>query len=79
MTPEERAYFARVVSANAEAVKAEKRKMREAQELGEHLAKTETVTNALLKGLDVNLVADIAGVSSDFVKEIQRTLDAGKP
>ncbi|WP_332368139.1 hypothetical protein [Spirosoma telluris] len=39
MTPEERAYFARITAANAEAVKAEKQKIQEA----EIAIKTETV------------------------------------
>ena len=78
MTPEERAYFARVTATNAEAVKAEKNKIAEAEERRESLVKRETVKNALLKGLDINLIADIAGVSSDFVVEIQRQITSSK-
>ena len=71
MTPEERAYFARVTAANAEAVKAEKQKIREAVEQKE----TETVTRALKRGkLTIEEIAEDSGVSVDFVLEIQRGL-----
>lgn len=74
MTPEERAYFARVTAANAEAVKAEKQRIEEA----EMAVKTETVKNALLKGLDLNLVAVIVGVPIAFVLEIQQQISDNK-
>lgn len=74
LTPEERATFARKIAINAEAVNAEKRKIKEAREE----AKAEVVKNALLKGLDVNLVAEIAGVSVDFVVNIQQQITAGE-
>lgn len=68
MTPEERASFARVIAINAEVVNAEKKKIEEAREE----AKLQVVKNALSKGLDINLVAEIAGVSIDFVIEVQQ-------
>ena len=69
MTPEERAYFARVTAANAEAVKAEKQKIREAVEQKE----IETVTRALKRGkLTIEEIAEDSGVSVDFVLNIQR-------
>lgn len=71
MTPEERAYFARVTAANAEAVKAEKQKVREAVEQKE----VETVTKAIKRGkLTIEEIAEDSGVSVDFVLEIQRGL-----
>ena len=71
MTPEERAYFARVTAANAEAVKAEKQKIQEA----EVSIKMETVTKLLKRGkLTIEEIAEDSGVSVDFVLEIQRGL-----
>jgi predicted transposase/invertase (TIGR01784 family) len=73
MTPEERAYFARVTAANAEAVKAEKQKIREAVEQKE----IETVTKALKRGkLTLDEIAEDSDVSIDFVLAIQRKLSA---
>ena len=71
MSPEERAYFARVTAANAEAVKAEKQKIREAVEQN----KIETVTRGLKRGkLTIEEIAEDSGVSVDFVLETQRGL-----
>ncbi|MCY7358695.1 MAG: hypothetical protein LH609_14800 [Rudanella sp.] len=67
MTPEKRAYFARVTAANAEAVKAEKRKIQKAVERKE----TETVKNLLDLGiLTTSQIAKTVGVSEDFVLKI---------
>jgi hypothetical protein len=75
MTPEERAYFARVTAANAEAVKAEKQKIREAEEQKEITVKTEAVSKALKGGkLTIEEIADYNGTSVDFVLEIQRQI-----
>ncbi|WP_232326033.1 Rpn family recombination-promoting nuclease/putative transposase [Spirosoma montaniterrae] len=75
MTPEERAYFARVTAANAEAVKAEKQKIREAVEQNEVAIKTEAVAKAIKRGkLTIEEIAEDSGVSVDFVLEIQRSL-----
>lgn len=75
MSPEERAYFARVTAANAEAVNAEKQKIREAKELENLAVKTETAKNLLNLGLlTVSQIAQTVGVSEDFV----RTLSSDK-
>ena len=69
MTPEERAYFARVTAANAEAVKAEKQRIEEA----EKSVKTQTVTKLLSRGkLTIEEIAEDSGVTVDFVLAIQR-------
>ncbi|PRY47035.1 putative transposase/invertase (TIGR01784 family) [Spirosoma oryzae] len=69
MTPEERAYFARVTAANAEAVKAEKQKIREAVEQKE----VDTIKNLLsLNMLTVSQIANTVGVSEDFVHTISQ-------
>ena len=75
MTPEERAHFARVTAANAEAVKAEKQKIQEAREAENVAVKTEVITKALKRGkLTIEEIAEDSGVSIDFVLEIQRGL-----
>ncbi|PRY28546.1 putative transposase/invertase (TIGR01784 family) [Spirosoma oryzae] len=74
MTPEERAYFARVTAANAEAVKAEKQKIQEAEDRRENLVRSETVKTALQMGLAVEQVARLANVSIEFVAQIQTQL-----
>lgn len=69
MTPEERAYFARVTAANAEAVKAEKQKIQEAK----LEVKMNAVANLLgLNTLTVEQIANAIGVSIDFVLEVQK-------
>ncbi len=69
MSPEERAYFARVTAANAEAVNAEKKRIEEAREA----VKTEAVIKALKRGkLTIEEIAEDSSVSVDFVLEIQR-------
>jgi hypothetical protein len=66
MSPEERAYFARVTAANAEAVKAEQQRIIE--------IKKETVKNLLaLKVLTIEQIANSVGVSTDIVIEIQKS------
>ena len=75
MTPEERAHFARVTAANAEAVKAEKQKIQEAREAENVAVKTEVITKALKRGkLTIEEIAEDSSVSIDFVLEIQRGL-----
>lgn len=72
MTPEKRMAYEMTISANALAVESENRKLREAEE-----KKTkEFVENSLLKGLDPNLVAEIAGVPIEFVEGIQQNLSS---
>lgn len=72
MTPEKRMAYEMTLSANALAIENEQKKLREAEE-----KKTkEHVENSLLKGLDANLIAEIASVSIDFVKSIQQKLSS---
>lgn len=74
MTPEKRMAYEMTLSANALAIENEQKKLREAEE-----KKTkEFVENSLLKGLDANLIAEIASVSIDFVKGIQQKLSSDK-
>ncbi len=71
MTPEERAYFARVTAANAEAVKAEKQKIHEA----EMAVKTDTVKKMLTASrLSVEDIANFSNTSVDFVLSIKQNL-----
>ncbi len=75
MTPEERAHFARVTAANAEAVKAEKQKIREAEERRENLVKTETVKKMLTDSqLSVEDIANFSNTSVDFVLSVKQEL-----
>jgi predicted transposase/invertase (TIGR01784 family) len=72
MTPDEKASLEMLIARNAESVKAESKKIKQAVDV-----KTlETVTKALAKGLDIQTVADIADVSTDFVLSVQRQLSA---
>lgn len=67
MTPEERAYFARVTAANAEAVKAEQKRIED--------VKKSTIKKLLLQGkLNVEDIADANDVSIDTVLEVQQNL-----
>ena len=70
MTPDEKASLEILIARNAESVKAESRKIKQALES----KNLETITKALSKGLDVQMVAEIAGVSVDFVLNVQRQL-----
>ena len=71
MTPEERAYFARVTAANAEAVKAEKQRINEAVES----IKIEAIKNLLkLQTLTLKQIATSLDVSVDFVSYVQQEL-----
>jgi predicted transposase/invertase (TIGR01784 family) len=72
MTPDEKASLEMLIARNAESVKAENKKIKEAREA----EKVETITKSLLRGLDIELIADIAGTSADFVKSVQRQLSA---
>ncbi|AEI47399.1 hypothetical protein Runsl_0968 [Runella slithyformis DSM 19594] len=65
MTPEERAYFARVTAANAEAVKAEKKRIEE--------VKVSAIKKALQRGkLSLEEIAEDNDVAVDFVLSIQQ-------
>ena len=69
MTPEERAYFARVTAANAEAVKAEKQKIQEAK-LEVQLSAVQNLLG--LQNLTIEQIASAIGVSVDFVLDVQK-------
>ncbi len=68
MTPEQKLSYEMAVSANALAIKNENKKIKEA----EQRIKVEVVKKSLLKGLDVETIAELADVSVDFVKFIQQ-------
>jgi predicted transposase/invertase (TIGR01784 family) len=75
MTPDERAYFARVTAANAEAVKAEKKKIQEAKEEGKLEVKSNSVKKALKRGrLSVEEIAEDNDTTIDFVLSIQKQI-----
>ncbi|WP_439581811.1 Rpn family recombination-promoting nuclease/putative transposase [Dyadobacter bucti] len=66
MTPDERASFARITAANAEAVNAEKRRLDERVK--------EMIINALSRNLEINVIAEIANVAVDFVLNIKKEI-----
>lgn len=75
MTSEERAYFARVTAANAEAVKAERQRTDEAIELNEKKIKSEAIKNLLkLNVLTVEQIATSLNANEDFVLSVQQEL-----
>ncbi|MEA5259814.1 Rpn family recombination-promoting nuclease/putative transposase [Arcicella aquatica] len=75
MTPDERASFEMVVARNAEAVKAENKKIAEIR-----LADKVHIVQNLLSQTDFDLekIAKIADVTLDFVKNIQQKLNSEK-
>ncbi len=76
MSPEELLDYEMTLSANALAVKNEKRKMEEAEERGKLLAKEEAVKKALFRRkLSVEEIAEDNEVAVDFVLAIQKHLD----
>ncbi|MEY4539384.1 MAG: hypothetical protein RLZZ306_1141 [Bacteroidota bacterium] len=71
MTPDERASFEILVARNAEAVKAESRKIKEALAL----KNIETIIKALKRGkLSIEEIAEDNGVTVDFVIDLQQKL-----
>jgi hypothetical protein len=71
MTPDERASFEILVARNAEAVKAESRKIKEALAL----KNIETIIKALKRGkLSIEEIAEDNGVTVDFVIDLQKKL-----
>ncbi len=70
MTPDEKASLEILIARNAESVKAESRKIKQALDL----KNIETVTNALSMGLTVEQSAKLANVPIDFVLSVQRQL-----
>ena len=72
MTPEERFQFARITAINAEAVYAEKRKIKEARQEENLLVKTAIVQKALERGkLSLEEIAEDNDVTVEFVTAIQ--------
>jgi predicted transposase/invertase (TIGR01784 family) len=76
MTPDEKASLEMLIARNAESVKAESKKIKEARDSENLAVKTTTVTKALLKGLDLQTVADITDTSVDFVKSVHQRLNS---
>jgi predicted transposase/invertase (TIGR01784 family) len=70
MTPDEKASLEILIARNAESVKAESRKIKQAIDI----KNIETVTNALSMGLTVEQCAKLANVSEDFVLFVKRQL-----
>jgi len=76
MTPDEKASLEILIARNAESIKAESRKIKEARESENLVVKTETVKNALSMGLTVEQCAKLANVSVDFVLSVQQQFSA---
>ena len=74
MTPDEKASLEILIARNAEAVKAESKKIKEAREAENLAVKTETIINALSMGLTVEQSAKLANVSIDLVLSVQKQL-----
>ncbi len=72
MTLDEKASLEILIARNAESVKAESRKIKEARET----EKVETIQNALKMGLTIQQCASLVSVSEDFVNSVQRQLSA---
>ncbi len=66
MTPEQKLAYEMTLSANALAVKNENKRIEQ--------SKVKTIQNALKKGLNIDLIAEISEVSVDFVKNIQQKM-----
>ncbi|MEA5462078.1 Rpn family recombination-promoting nuclease/putative transposase [Arcicella sp. LKC2W] len=73
MTPDEKASLEILIARNAESVKAESRKIADAKK-----QEKELFVKSLLQQTDfeANKIANLAGVSLDFVKSVQRQLSA---
>jgi predicted transposase/invertase (TIGR01784 family) len=73
MTPDEKASLEILIARNAESVKAESRKIADAKK-----QEKELFVKSLLQqtDFDANKIANLAGVSLDFVKSVQRQLSA---
>ena len=72
MTPDEKASLEMLIARNAESVKAESKKIKEAREA----EKVETIQNGLKMGLTIQQCASLVSVSEDFVNSVQRQLSA---
>jgi predicted transposase/invertase (TIGR01784 family) len=76
MTPDEKASLEILIARNAESVKAESRKIKEAEDRKEKAVKIETVKNGLSMGLTIEQCAKLSNVSEDFVLSVQRQVSA---
>jgi len=74
MTPEKRMAYEMTLSANALAIENENKKIQEAEKRARETEKVETVRNALQMGLTTEQAAKLAGVSVEFVFEVQQKL-----
>lgn len=75
MLPDEKANLEILIARNAEAVKAESRKIKEAR-VDENLAvKTATITNALALGIDIETIAKISDSTLEFVNAIKNKIN----
>ncbi len=72
MTPDAKASLEILIARNAESVKAESRKIKEAEDRKEKAVKIETVKNGLSMGLTIEQCAKLSNVSEDFVLSVQR-------
>ncbi|MBB6005035.1 Rpn family recombination-promoting nuclease/putative transposase [Arcicella rosea] len=70
MTPDEKASLEILIARNAESVKAESRRIKEARQI----EKIETIKNALKMGLTVEQCALLVNVSTDFVISVQQQI-----
>ena len=79
MTPEQRLQFEMVISANALAIKNEKKKIENAKILENLAVKTSSITKSLKRGkLTIEEIAEDNSVDVDFVIDIQQKLDEAK-
>ena len=79
MTPDEKASLEILIARNAESVRAENKKIKEAREAENLAVKTETVTKMLLAGkFSLDEIADFNSVSVDFVIKVQQKLSIKK-
>ena len=75
MTPDEKASLEIFIARNAEAVKAETRKIREAEQKAEQKKMFEFVKSLLTKtNRGIEQIADIAGTSVEFVLSVQQKI-----
>jgi len=70
MTPDEKATLEILIARNAESVKAESRRIKEARQM----EKIETIKNALKMGLTIEQCALLVNVSTDFVTSVQQQI-----
>ena len=71
MNAEQKLSYEMALSANALAIKNEKKKIEAADAEGQAKKTREFIENGLTEGLDLGLIARLAGVSVEFVKSFQ--------